>query len=65
MSGTQLFVYRQALVRYLKRCAEDDPRYQKQRGCLAEVMAEERARRLADSASGITLIVPRIHLLAS
>jgi hypothetical protein len=63
MSGAQISIYRRALVRYLKHCAADDPRCQGQRDCLAEVMAEERARRLAESASGMTLAVPRIHLL--
>jgi hypothetical protein len=63
MSAAQIAIYRRAIVHYLKYCSADDPRYQEQRDCLAEVMAEERARRLAGNASGMTLSVPRIHLL--
>jgi hypothetical protein len=47
MSGTQLYNYRRALVRHLRdrRCGTDNPRYQEQRNRLAEVLAEEQARR--------------------
>ncbi len=63
MSVAELSGYRRALVRYLRRCPQDEPRYAEQRACLAEVMAEEQARRTINCASGITLIVPRVRLL--
>jgi hypothetical protein len=59
MFGTQLENYRRALVRYLRRCVRDDSRYQEQRGRLAEVLAEEQARR---QDGDITVMVPRLHL---
>jgi len=63
MSGAELSAYRRALVRYLRRCPQDEPRYGETRACLAEVIAEEQARRVINCASGITLTVPRIRLL--
>lgn len=63
MSSAELSRYRRALVHYLKRCPQDEPRHEEQRACLAEVMAEEQARRLINCAGGITLTVPRIRLL--
>ncbi len=58
MSAAQLARYRRALVHYLKRCRQDQPRYREMRSCLAGVMAEEQARRPTDHASGTTLLVP-------
>ncbi len=62
MSGAELSRCRRALVRYLKRCPEDDHRYGEMRACLAEVMAEEQVRRLTDNSSRITPAVPRVRL---
>jgi len=62
MSGAELSRYRRALVRYLKRCPEDDHRYGEMRTNLAGAMAEEQVRRLTDNASRITPAVPRIRL---
>ncbi len=53
---------RWALVRLLRRCPEESPRYEQARALLAAVMAEEQARRLTGRASGITLTVPRIRM---
>jgi uncharacterized protein YfaQ (DUF2300 family) len=61
MSAAQLAHYHRALVSSLKRCREEWPRYQEMRTCLADVLAEERARRLAARASTNTL-VPRIRV---
>jgi hypothetical protein len=61
MSAAQLARYRRALVRYLRRCRKESPRYGETRACLADVIAEEQERRLSDRASGITQ-VPRIHV---
>ena len=62
MSAAQLARYHQVLVSSLRRCREEQPRYRQIRACLADVLAEERARRLADRASASTLLVPRIRL---
>jgi len=51
MSAAQHSRYRRALVHYLKRCRQEQPRYRELRACLADVMAEEQARRLAERAS--------------
>ena len=50
MSAAQLARYRRALVRYLRRCRTEQPQYREMRACLADVMAEEQARRLTDHA---------------
>jgi hypothetical protein len=63
MTSVGLKSYRRALLGYLRHCAKHAPWYEEQRACLAAVMAEERERRLADSASGSTFMVARIHLL--
>jgi hypothetical protein len=63
MTSAGLKSYHRALLGYLRHCAKHAPWYEEQRACLAEVMAEERERRLADSASGSTFTVARIHLL--
>jgi hypothetical protein len=62
MSAAQLSSYRQALVRYLKRCRKEEPCHWETRTCLADVMAEEQTRKLRDRASRMTLMVPRVHL---
>lgn len=62
MSAAQLARYHRALVSSLRRCREEQPRYQERRAFLADVLAEERARRLAGRTSGDTLLVPRIRL---
>lgn len=62
MPAVQLARYRRALVSSLRRCREEQPRYQETRACLADVLAEERARTVADRASGNTLLVPRIRM---
>jgi hypothetical protein len=62
MPAAQLSSYRRALIRYLKRCRQESPRHTETRARLAEVMAEEQARKQIDRASGITLLVPRIHM---
>ena len=62
MSAAQPARYRRALVRYLRRCREDQPQRQEMRGCLADVIAEEHARRLTGRTSGTTLAVPRIRM---
>jgi hypothetical protein len=61
MSAAQLARYRQTLVRYLRRSEQQPPQHRKMRACLAEVMAEEQARRLADRV-GAVLLVPRIRM---
>jgi hypothetical protein len=62
MSAAQLARYRGALVRYLRRCRQKRPQCREMRACLADVMAEEQARRLTDRASGTRLLVPRIRM---
>ncbi len=62
MSAAQLARYRRALVHYLKRCRQEQPRYTEMRASLADVMAEEQARKQTDQASGIRLLVPRIRM---
>src|SRR6266702_5323441 len=59
MSAAQLARYHRMLVSSLRRCREEQPWYREMRACLAEVLAEERARRLAGRASANTLLVPR------
>jgi len=62
MSAAQLARYRRALVHYLRRRRQEQPQYPEMRGCLADVIAEEQARRLTDHASRTTLLVPRIRM---
>ena len=62
MSAAQLARYHRLLVSSLLRCREEHPRYRQMRACLGDVLAEERARRLADRASANALLVPRIRL---
>ena len=62
MPAAQLARYHQVLVSSLRRCREEQPRYRQMRACLAEVLAGERARRLAGRTSATTLLVPRIRL---
>ena len=62
MSAAELTRYRRALVRYLRRCPQDEPRYEQQSTCLAEVMAEEAARRVINRAGDISFLVPRVRL---
>ena len=62
MSAAQLARYHRVLLSSLRRCREEQLRYQETRACLTDVLAEERARRLAGHASESTLRVPRIRL---
>lgn len=62
MPAAELSRYRRELVRYLRRCPQDEPRYREQRACLAEVLAEEAARRVINRASDISFLVPPVRL---
>jgi hypothetical protein len=46
MSESQLAWHRRALLRTLRRCRAGEPRYERASARLADVMAEQRARRL-------------------